>query len=82
MLQTPRSLLAIAIVDYSFKTASSRVYLPELKPSGDNTSSTSAALAPAELDYNLSLQEHDNDLLSSRTPTTVYLASPRNYQPG
>ena len=49
-----------------------------------HTVTTAAALASAELDYNLSLQEMDRQdpLPSYHSPTTSYYDSPRSYQPG
>ena len=79
--QTYRINIFLCIAEFNLQLASSREHLYK-KPSPDSTSSTAAALASAELDYNLSLEERDSDLPSYHTPTTVYSESPHSYQPG
>ena len=79
--QTYRINTFLFIAEFNLQLASSREHL-DRNPSRDYTSSTAAALASAELDYNLSLQERDNDLPSYHTPTTAYSESPHSYQPG
>ena len=79
--QTYRINTFLFISEFNLQLTSSREHL-DRNPSRDYTSSTAAALASAELDYNLSLQERDNDLPSYHTPTTAYSESPHSYQPG